>query len=71
MKRLGNLGRIGALWTVAFGGGACLLSSLAFLAYLPRMRAHIRPLYIKMGIIKEVAAGLETADEPGGRTEIR
>jgi len=61
----------GAPATVAIGGAACLLSSLAFRAYLPRMRASIHPLYVKMGIIEEVAAGLETADEPESGTEIR
>ena len=63
--------RIGAPGTIALGGGVCLLSALAFGAYLPRFRTHVHPLYVKMGIIKEVAAALETADEPAAGMEGR
>jgi len=63
-------GTIGAQWTILLGGGMCFLAALAFHAYLPQFRAHVRPLYVKMGIIEEVATALETADEPGTGTQL-
>jgi MFS family permease len=58
-------GPLGAVGAVLLGGTACLAAGLAFRAYLPRFRAQVRPLYVEMGIIREVAAALENADEPG------
>jgi MFS family permease len=56
--------RIGAPRTVAVGGATCLVAALAFARSLPALRAQIRPIYARLGILPAVAAGLETATEP-------
>jgi hypothetical protein len=44
--------RVGAPTTVLLGGSVCLLGGLVFASRLPKLRArHIRPLYVKMGIL--------------------
>jgi MFS family permease len=57
-------GRIGAPLTVAIGGAACLLAALLFARALPALRAEVRPIYVRLGIIPEIAAGLEAGEEP-------
>jgi hypothetical protein len=42
--------RIGATTTVAIGGIGCLLIGGAITRRLPAIRAHIRPIYAKLGI---------------------
>ncbi len=42
---------IGAPATFLWCGGLCALSALVYLLYLPRLRRHIRPLYVARGII--------------------
>jgi MFS family permease len=54
---------IGAPNMVRLGGAFCALGSLLFLAQLPRLRAQVRPIYVRMGILPEVAAGLGAASE--------
>jgi MFS family permease len=56
--------RVGAPAAVGLGGIACLLGAAAFARALPRLRAQIRPIYARLGVIPEVAAGLQTAAEP-------
>jgi MFS family permease len=53
--------RIGAPKTLAMGGCLCVLGALWFSRQLPRLRAVIRPIYLRLGIISEVAAGVQTA----------
>ncbi|PYQ11712.1 MAG: MFS transporter [Acidobacteria bacterium] len=60
----GLASRAGAPSTVVLGGLACLLGAAAFARALPTLRAQIRPIYARMGIIPEVAAGLQTAEMP-------
>jgi MFS family permease len=55
--------RLGAPVTVAIGGGAVLLTAAWFARRLPALRAELRPIYRRLGIIPEVAAGLQTASE--------
>jgi MFS family permease len=55
---------VGAPLTVLVGGGACLLGALGFARALPALRAEVRPIYVRLGIIPELAAGLESATEP-------
>jgi len=55
---------IGAPLTVALGGFGCLVGAAVFARALPSLRAQIRPVYARLGIIPEVAAGLQTATEP-------
>jgi hypothetical protein len=69
MAPFGNLlagalaGHIGAPYTIMIGGISCLAGSLFFFLKLPAIRGMIRPLYMKMGIIPEVAKGIQTATE--------
>ena len=55
--------RLGAPATVVLGGALCLLGAAAFARALPRLREQIRPIYARLGVIPEVAAGLQTAAE--------
>ena len=55
--------RIGAPLTLRFGGLVCLAGAAAFVAGLPELRRHIRPIYRKMGILPAVADGLGAASQ--------
>jgi MFS family permease len=55
--------KIGAPGTLIVGGIACLLGSACFAKKLPSMRQRVRPIYVKMGIIPEIASGIQTATE--------
>jgi hypothetical protein len=55
--------RVGASATVMLGGIVCLLGAAGFARVLPGLRAQIRPIYARLGVIPEVAAGLQTAAE--------
>jgi len=46
--------RIGAPATVASGGVACLLAAAFFALALPGLRAQVRPIYVRLGIVPEV-----------------
>ena len=54
-------GIIGASLTLAVGGIFCVIGAVYFLINLPKMRALIRPIYIKYGILPETLQGVETA----------
>lgn len=56
-------GIIGPRETLLVGAVCCLGSTLLFARQLPKTREVVRPIYVKMGIIKEVAEGMETAAE--------
>jgi hypothetical protein len=64
---------IGAPYTIMVGGVACVLGALVFLKKLPELKNIVRPVYVKMGIIPEVVAGIQTASEPAlkGREHIQ
>jgi MFS family permease len=53
--------RIGAPRALTIGGAACLLGAALFAMYLPTIRQFVRPIYARLGIIPEVAAGLQAA----------
>ncbi len=55
--------RIGAPHTLLIGGVCCMAGSLWFARGLPAMRAAIRPIYVRMGILNEVATGVGTASD--------
>jgi MFS family permease len=55
--------RYGAATTVLLGGLACLAGAGTFALKLPQLRTLVRPLYVRLGILPEVAAGLQTAAE--------
>lgn len=54
---------IGAPGTVRIGGAICVAAGIVFAARLSSFRKIVRPIYRRMGIIPEVAAGLQAADE--------
>ncbi len=59
---------IGTPATILISGATCLAGALIFLKKLPELKTIVRPVYVKMGIIPEVAKGIETASEPVAET---
>jgi MFS family permease len=55
--------RMGAPGTVFIGGIACLLGMSSFSYRLPVLRRMFRPIYVRMGIIPEIASGIQSATE--------
>lgn len=57
--------RIGAPHTIMLSGALAITGALAFLTRLPEVRAKARPVYERMGIYREAAAGPGAApDDP-------
>jgi MFS family permease len=54
--------RIGAPHTVLLSGALCVATAAWFARELPPIRAVVRPIYIRMGILPEVAQGLQMAE---------
>jgi MFS family permease len=54
---------VGAPVVVRWAGACCLAGSLAFALQLPRLRDLVRPIYVRLGILPEMAAGLQAATE--------
>ena len=54
---------LGVRMTFLTGGVSCLAGGLIFARMLPKIRAHVRPIYVKKGIISEVATGMQSATE--------
>ncbi|HZL37842.1 MAG TPA: MFS transporter [Tepidisphaeraceae bacterium] len=62
-KYLGG-GVRGASITLLWSGSAVLVAAFTYAAFLPRLRKHIRPIYVRQGILPQpVAEGLQTATE--------
>jgi MFS family permease len=55
--------RIGAAQTLLLGGSCCIAGALWFARTLPAIRAAVRPIYIRLGILPEMAAGLAQTAE--------
>ena len=53
--------RIGVPMTVLISGALCTIGSVWFATQLRNLRELVRPIYIKLGIIQEVAHGLQAA----------
>jgi MFS family permease len=53
--------RLGVHAALLIGGACCVLGSGLFARKLPFLREQVRPVYIKKGIIKELAQGLQSA----------
>jgi MFS family permease len=53
--------RIGAPTAIAIGGGICLLAAFVFGRRLPYLREIVRPIYARLGILPEVARGIQAA----------
>ena len=54
--------RIGAPHTVLLSGVLCVATAVWFQRELPAIRKLVRPIYIRMGILPEVAQGLQTVE---------
>jgi MFS family permease len=59
---------IGTPGTIFTGGLACIIGAMFFLRKLPELRKAVRPVYVKMGIIPEVAEGIQIASEQSAET---
>ena len=53
--------RIGASQTVLLSGMLCLAAAVWFARELPAIREVVRPIYVRMGILPEVASGLQSS----------
>jgi MFS family permease len=51
--------RIGAPDTLIISGAACIIGSLLFFTKLPLIRKIVRPIYLQMGIIREMPTELQ------------
>ncbi len=56
--------RIGAPNTILVGGVACVLGAGAFLRALPGIRRLVHPIYVRLGVLPPLAAGV------GGATQL-
>jgi MFS family permease len=54
---------IGASYTLFIGGITCLMGSAFFAHRLPALRKIVRPIYVRIGIIPEIASGIHSASE--------
>ena len=61
---------IGAPGTLAIGGAMCVLAAAWFRTKLPALRERVRPIYVRLGIIPEVATGTDMATERTGPGEV-
>jgi MFS family permease len=52
--------RTSAPLALRVSGGVCIVAAAWFATRLPALRPLVRPIYVRKGIIKEVAAALET-----------
>jgi MFS family permease len=55
--------RIGAPHTLLIGGFSCIGGGVWFYRRLPAIREAVRPIYVKMGILPEVATGISATAE--------
>ena len=55
--------RIGAPHTLLAGGIGCVLGAIWFATTLSELRRDIRPIYVRIGILPEVAKGIQQSTE--------
>jgi MFS family permease len=53
--------KVGAPHTVMLGGGICVVSALWFALRLEELRRIVRPIYVQLGILPEVATVIQSA----------
>jgi len=53
----------GAPNTLIIGGISCIVGAIIFASKLPELKKMVHPIYVRLGIITEVAAGIQTAME--------
>lgn len=51
--------RFGAPVAIGAGGVGCLIAAWVFGAHLPALREIVRPIYVRLGILPEVARGIQ------------
>ncbi|MHB1376969.1 MAG: MFS transporter [Candidatus Humimicrobiaceae bacterium] len=56
--------KIGAPNTVMIGGAVCIICSIVFFTRLPMLKKLVRPIYVKKGIIIEIAKETQAATDP-------
>ena len=56
-------GSIGAPFTLLIGGVCCCVGAALFALNLPELRKAVHPIYMELGILPEVATGIQTATE--------
>lgn len=54
---------IGAPHTLMFGGLGCIVGAIWFAQTLPALRRDVQPIYVKIGILPEVATGIQHSTE--------
>ncbi|MCX6258456.1 MAG: MFS transporter [Bacteroidia bacterium] len=54
---------IGAPDTLIIGGASCIIGAVVFARKLPEIKELVHPIYIRLGIIPEVTAGIQSATE--------
>jgi predicted MFS family arabinose efflux permease len=55
--------RIGAPHTLLFGGIGCVLGAFWFATTLPSLRRDVIPIYVRIGILPEMAKGIQQTSE--------
>jgi MFS family permease len=55
--------RYGAPLTLMFGGVGCIAGALWFATSLRSLRRDVRPIYVKVGILPELATGIQQTSE--------
>jgi MFS family permease len=61
-------GKIGVQNTLLLGAVFCIIGSLIFASKLRQLRELVRPIYVRMGIIPERVAGIQTMTETSAGT---
>ena len=54
---------IGTPYTIFIGGLVSITGALFFLRKLPELKKLVRPIYVRLGVIPEVAEGIQTASD--------
>jgi MFS family permease len=52
---------IGVSRTFLIGGAICVLGGILFATRIPVLRPMVQPIYVRKGIIPEIATGLQSA----------
>src|SRR5204862_2415021 len=52
--------RVGPARTLQVAGVSCVMAAIWFARALPAIRQAVRPIYVRLGILPEMAAGLNT-----------
>src|SRR5262245_26907342 len=55
--------RIGSPRTLLGGGIGCVIGAIWFATTLPALRRDVRPIYVRIGILPEVADGIQQSTE--------